>query len=99
MAGAIAMGAALGHAALKSGRGMMHVPPNILAASVAAVAGHYLGVEAGAQVLGGDRPGDDAAVAIIKNTMPGNVGRLAPEAAYSLEVAAEAVHKAVGSRE
>jgi hypothetical protein len=31
--------------------------------------------------------------------MPGNVGRLAPEAAYSLEVAAEAVHKAVGSRQ
>ena len=79
----VAVRAALGHSALKGRRRVVNVPPVTFAAHVAAVTGHRLQVEAGAQVLCGNRIGNDTAVALIKNAVTRHIGRLLPEAAQA----------------
>lgn len=95
-AGAITVRAALSHAAVKSGRGMVNMPPVPLAAHVAAVVRHRLQVEAGAQAFGGDGLEDGAAVAAVENTMSGHIRRFMPETAQALEEAKEIVQREIG---
>lgn len=83
----ITVRAALGHPSVKCGRRMVNVPPVPLAAHVAAVVGHGLQIEAGAQAFGGDGVRDSAAVAAVENAVPGHISRFVPEAAQAFEKA------------
>lgn len=90
-AGAVAMRAALGHAAVKGGRGMVNMPPVPLTAHVAAVIGHGLQIKTGAQALGGNRLGDRAAVPLVKDAVARHIRRLLPKAAQAFEIAEKVV--------
>lgn len=91
LAGPIAVGTTLGHSAMKSRRGMVNMPPVVCAAHVATIVGHGLQIEAGAQALGGDRVGNSAAIAPVKNAMAWHIGRLAPEKTEAFEVAKKVI--------
>jgi len=81
----------LGHAAIEGRRGVVDMPPIFGATGIPAIRCHSLQIKAGTQTLSGNRFGDDAAVAVVKDTMSRNVGGLAPESANSLEKTEEVI--------
>ena len=66
---------------------MMDMPPVIFASPIAAIVGHGLQVEAGSQALGRNWLGNNAAVAVIEDAMPGHRRGLVPEPPDSFEIA------------
>lgn len=70
---------------------MVNMPPMPLATPIATISGHDLQIKGCTQVLGGDRVGDDAAIAVIKDAGAGDIGRFVPKAAQAFEIAKEIV--------
>lgn len=66
--------------------GVVNVPPIVYAAGITAIIRHRLQVETGAQALSGNRVGDSATKAPVKNATPGYIGGLLPQTANSFEV-------------
>ena len=87
VAGFVTVRTALSHPAVKCRGRVVNVPPIIFAPFIAAVAGHRLQIEAGAQALGGNGVGDDAAIAIIKYAVTRYISGFVPEPTNSSDVA------------
>jgi hypothetical protein len=95
LARTVAVGTALSHPPLKSRGRVMNMPPVALLPDVAAVVGHGLQIKAGAQALGRDGLGDNAAVTAVKDAVTGYIGRLVPKTAQAFEKAEKVVQMLV----